>query len=197
MKGLLHSKRFKEKLYRWLFMYVGVIGLLTTVITYSKYVTQFTSEEKSARSAKFEADIVYTDSLGNGCDEKVTGCTTGVYRPTSQIKYYFRLTADFEVLADLYLTVRIARKTDNITPEDFKIVSIRNVKSGESIQIDDPKKKTLTIQNEYDDVTGKMTTINDIYEVVVEYTGDINSETFSTEEKPIIEVGYTASQRNS
>ena len=40
MKGLLHSKRFKENLYRWLFMYVGVIALLTTVITYSKYVTQ-------------------------------------------------------------------------------------------------------------------------------------------------------------
>lgn len=196
MKGLLHSKRFKEKLYRWLFMYVGVIGLLTTVITYSKYVTQFTSEEKNARPAKFEADIVYTDSLGNGCDEKVTGCTTGVYRPTSEIKYYFRLTTDFEVLTDVLLTVRIARKEDNVTPEDFEIVSIRNLKDTNPILVND-KIKTLKIQNEYDEDTKKMTSTNDVYEVVVRYTGDINSDTFSTKEKPVIEVGYTASQRTS
>ena len=96
MKGLLHSKRFKENLYRWLFMYVGVIALLTTVITYSKYVTQLIPTEEKARPAKFDVEIANTDSAGNDCT-KVESVTTGIYRPTSEIKYYFKIKADLEV----------------------------------------------------------------------------------------------------
>ena len=40
MKELLHSKVFKQKLRKWLMMYCGVMFVFTTVVTYSRYITQ-------------------------------------------------------------------------------------------------------------------------------------------------------------
>ncbi len=190
MKGLLHSKRFKENLYRWLFMYVGVIGLLTTVITYSKYVTKMVPHEETGRITNFKADIKYTDKDGNPCVEG-TRCTTGVYRPTSEIKYYFTLETEFEVLADLYLTTKIK---DSET-ENFEIISIRNVTTDASVAVNG-ERYTLEIQNELD-VDNRPVPTKEVYEVTVKYKGTISSSTdFSKEAKPVIEVGYTAEQRN-
>lgn len=201
MKGLLHSKRFKENLYRWLFMYVGVIGLLTTVITYSKYMTQLVPNGDTAKTAIFEADIKYTDASGNVCAAG-TSCTTGVYRPTSEIKYYFILETNFEVLADIYLTTRI--KDDDYSKQ-FKIISIKKVVSPtEKTTIVDDKTTgfdgmlyTAHFQNEMD-VDNRPKPSKELYEVTVQYKGTFDSTTeFSTEAKPVIEVGYTAEQRNS
>lgn len=191
MKGLLHSKRFRENLYRWLFMYVGVIGLLTTVITYSKYMTELISDTDSSRPATFKADIKYTDAQGNPCVDGIK-CTTGIYRPTSEIKYYFTLETEFEVLADLYLTTRIKEsEVDN-----FEIVSIKNVTADTEVTVND-KRYTLEIKNEMDLDTNPVPT-KDVYEVTVKYKGTINSSTdFSKEAKPVIEVGYTAEQRTN
>lgn len=56
MKGLLHSKKFKDNLKKWLCMYVGVILLLTTVITYSKYISSFQGNDK-VETAKFNLKL--------------------------------------------------------------------------------------------------------------------------------------------
>ncbi len=67
MKGLLQSKRFRKNLGKWLFMYTGVMLLLTTVITYSKYITSLQSSS-NASTAKFELAIHCTSSNGKTCD---------------------------------------------------------------------------------------------------------------------------------
>ncbi len=56
MKGLLQSKKFKNNLKKWLCMYVGVMLLLTTVITYSKYISKFQGSTK-ASPAKFQIEL--------------------------------------------------------------------------------------------------------------------------------------------
>lgn len=73
MKGLLQSKKFRNNLKKWLCMYVGVLLLLTTVITYSKYITSLQSEGK-ADTAKFNLLLEpfdVDDSVHNINDELV------------------------------------------------------------------------------------------------------------------------------
>lgn len=191
MKGLLHSKRFKEKLYRWLFMYVGVLGLLTTVITYSKYITKLTPKEDSARSAVFKADIVYVaDESGTPCP--AAGCPNNMYRPTSEIKYYFKLNTDFEVLTDLFLTLRIAQIDGNYN--NYEIVSIRNVNDTEPIKVN-AKTTTITIQNAIQN--DKITSMDGIYEVVVKYDGELKKGTAFNSLDTVLIVDYSAEQRSS
>ena len=50
MKGLLHSKLFRKNLFTWLFMYIIVIGLFTTVVTYSKYISSMQNADKTITS---------------------------------------------------------------------------------------------------------------------------------------------------
>lgn len=86
MKGLLHSKLFRKNLFKWIFMYVTVIGLFTSVVTYSKYISDMQSSDK-AKVALFDASITY-DGLCTGVNENET-CDIGDFRPTSKISYYF------------------------------------------------------------------------------------------------------------
>ena len=124
MKGLLHSKTFQRKLYKWLFMYVGILLLLTTVITYSKYISRLMSSD-TARPAKFDISVV-----PNNCtDEESDGvhCNIGKYRPTGNIDYYFTLKSDSEVKTDIFLTIALNKR--------FKLVSIKEI-DGEDINFD-------------------------------------------------------------
>ena len=203
MKGLLHSKRFKENLYRWLFMYVGVIALLTTVITYSKYVTQLIPTEEKALPAKFDVEIANTDSAGNDC-RKVECVTTGIYRPTSEIKYYFKFKADLEVSAEILLLVRI----NEAYRDDFKIVSVKESKvtGFETVTNDSTNNPEsiyrVKLENEQDSITNEYKPIEKVYEVTVQYKDldSFNSKTDSNdflEAKNVLEVGYTAEQKNN
>ncbi len=115
MKGLLQSKRFRTNLYKWLFMYAGVMMLLITVITYSKFITSMSTKD-TARTTKFNIDINYlncNDDCGENCDEKnsyITSnniCKTENYRPTSTIEYAFNVKKDVEVKTILALNIDI------------------------------------------------------------------------------------------
>lgn len=113
MKGLLHSKRFKTNLRKWLFMYVGVMVLLTSVITYSKYITSLQYDDK-ARTSKFAFEITPTacptieESICNATAEN----SNTVCRPTQVIASCFTVdTTGLEVDSDFYLTLDPALKT--------------------------------------------------------------------------------------
>ena len=68
MKGLLQSKRFKKNLGKWVFMYVICMGIFTTVITYSKYISNMLDDDDSARVSKFNVGLKYCkDAL---CEEE-------------------------------------------------------------------------------------------------------------------------------
>lgn len=115
MKGLLQSKRFKTNLKKWLFMYVGVMALLTSVITYSKYITSMMSVPDEATIPKFN---VYTEQLE--CPTSDAECLN-TYRPTGQrIPFYFKVNSEeLETEADLILTFGILNKFELVEIDEI------------------------------------------------------------------------------
>lgn len=71
MKGLLQSKRFLKNLGKWVCMYAGVMLLLTTVVTYSKYMTSLQAND-SASTARFEISLMCVKSNGKDCNLDTT-----------------------------------------------------------------------------------------------------------------------------
>lgn len=121
MKGLLHSKRFKKNLAKWLFMYVGVMLILTSVITYSRYISSWLQADE-ARITKFNVKI---DKLICTDYEDEERCSKN--RPTASIPYYVKLdTKELETNALLVLTFDVDSR--------FEIIKIDEVeKNGEAV----------------------------------------------------------------
>lgn len=112
MKGLLQSKRFKQNLYKWLFMYVGVLLLLATVITYSRYIANLLGSNEDARPARFHVKVEPV-----GCNAINKSCNTGAYLFDDEIPYEFQVdTSELEANADLVITVT--------AHDDFEITEI-------------------------------------------------------------------------
>lgn len=123
MKMLLHNKRFRKNLKRWLFAYIFVMLSFSLVITYSKYITSMSVDE-AARPAKFNVEIKYDESLASNCEtDDITGaatCSTGSYRPTSEIPYQFSVdTRGLEVATTFLLDIKV--------DDDFEIIKLEEV----------------------------------------------------------------------
>lgn len=141
MKGLLQSKIFKKSLKKWLFMYVMCMGLFTTVVTYSKYISNMLDGGDEARVSKFNINLQYCNN--ELCEENNLEPNTDTYRPTSKMEYYFAIdSSNLEVNADLFITIN----TDN----HFKIEKIEKNTNGTYITIDgsgkDNSGKIMTIK---------------------------------------------------
>lgn len=109
MKGLLQSKIFKKNLGKWLFMYLLCMGLFTTVITYSKYISSLLDESDSARVSKFNIVLKYC-SDATCSDATTTAPSVTTYRPFDDMIYYFAIdSSNLEVDTDLYLTLGLDR----------------------------------------------------------------------------------------
>lgn len=186
MKGLLRSQKFRSKLYKWLFMYVGVMALFATVITYSKYISSFDGNDE-ARTAKFYAQIDYL-----GCQSKNESngsCDAGTFRKTSPIEYRFAVnTTNFEVTTDFALTFIV-------DSTNFKITKL----------LDESNNKELDISNVIDGKISVPDTIKDgvsqntkkkisNYTLTVEYIGN---NSLTKEYKDIVKVGYSAEQQKN
>lgn len=121
MKWLLHSKRFKKNLFKWLFLYIGVMCALTSVITYSRYITSMQSSD-TARAAKFDVTVKdICNTLTN------TKCNLDSVRPTNTntFDYYFELdTTNLEVLSSIYLYVYVYDDFDinnDVTLKEYNV----------------------------------------------------------------------------
>lgn len=148
MKSLLCNKKVRLNLYKWLGMYVGVIALFTSVVTYSKYMSKLSSND-SARVASFEVKVNYEGA--EGCDAADTDatCLVGKYRPTSEIPYYFSVdTRRLEVRTYFVLNINVANS--------FSIVKLERLIEGTG--------------NLYEDVTYKN---NQVRKIVEARKGDI------------------------
>lgn len=111
MKRLLQSKRFKRNLQKWLCMYVGAVLLLTSVVTYSKYITSLGVVD-GARVTRFRVKIT-----SDNCTDKGV-CDTDNYSQVSDIPYKFKIdTSELEVRT--FLSVSI-----DVDP-DFLILSVK------------------------------------------------------------------------
>lgn len=144
MKNLLHSKKFRKNLYRWLGMYIGVMLFFTSVITYSKYMIGFV-EVENARVANFNIDIHYNEVVGNCKPGALETCTTGKYRPTSPISYYFTVdTQNIEVRTFFILTINVnpnfeiieLASVENNSNNDYQPIDIENIKKNNKINLE-------------------------------------------------------------
>ena len=186
MKGLLHSKKFRNNLYKWLIAYVGVMLLLTTVITYSKYISSLEIGDE-ARATKFKVRIDFTNcSLASG-----KTCDSGVFLANEALKYSFSVdTSELEANALLALTITVNK--------DFEVLSLENKTTNTMIC---QKGETLCDGNVISlfGSDGKIVPASkkDLtnYEITVKYTG--NESTFNYKEQKftnIVKVGYSAMQ---
>lgn len=128
MKKLLQNKRFRTNLYKWLTMYVCVMAVFTTVVTYSKYISNMGTDEQ-ARVANFEVGIHFEscsdieEAKANQDGTMLSVCDMGTSRPTSVLPYYFSLdTTKLEADAVLALTI--------YANNQFKIVELQNITTG-------------------------------------------------------------------
>ncbi len=191
MRRLLHSKKFRANLYKWLFMYIGVMGIFTTVVTYSKYMTRLESSD-AARPASFYVGISHVDCSQINESDKTT-CESGTFRPTSEIEYTFKVdTSKVEVNTEFLLTLR-AR-------DEFKIKKFQNVTAGKEPIILDNAVYThtdaITVGQINNRLVGKMASSNTsevIYKVTLQYTGNIKNVDPSYDK--IVQIGYTATQQ--
>lgn len=188
MKGLLQSRVFKKNLRKWLLMYIGVMVLLTTVVTYSKYISSFNAED-TARVTKFRVKI---DFLGHNCSVTTAKtCNTGNILPYEDQYYTFTIDqSDLEVNTDLLITTRI----DN---SNFYIKKLEEL-SGQTV------KKTMTGNDQSlsiskDVLASDNSTIT--YRITVAYKNPTRDEDgdliydLNSNETYNIYVGYSATQK--
>lgn len=192
MKGLLHSKRFKKNLSKWLCMYIGVMLLLTTVITYSKYISSFMGKDE-ARAAKFKVMI---NSTGCVFDTTKESCDSGVYFRDDSITYFFTVdTRELEAAAEFVLSIsvhdqfqveKIVKGKSTLCEGDGCVLNSQNVIS------------LLTDQKETEDILAGRGTITD-YEVTVKFKGDdkdFENLNYQSQSYQIVTLGYSATQKN-
>lgn len=201
MKGLLQSKRFRKNLKKWLCMYVGTLLILTTVITYSKYISSLGLNDES-RVTKFDVEINQLDmplcsgDINTSCCNNTSGqltCTTNEYRPTEKITYKFEVVPNFEVNTLLVTSIYI--------PENFEVLSIKENddtllydKDNSIVSNVEINNQTIEIKRNVD-VSQDNPNIAKSYEVVVKYIYDENTYNFDATNKSFtINVGYSATQ---
>lgn len=182
MKGLLQSKKFRKNLGKWLFMYTGVMLLLTTVITYSKYITSLQSKS-DASTARFELHFNCESSNGKNCGED-----TEAYEVTED---GLLLTYTFTVDASK-MDVKSKLKLLTFVDKSFTIENISIDKCVES----ETKKSLVCPLAELEipkDISGEQS-----FEVKVKYNGTLD-ELSKDKENPtrfdeFVTIGYSVEQ---
>lgn len=176
MKELLSSKKFKTNLFRWLFAYVGVLMLLTMVVTYSKYMTSLETKDES-RPAMFVANfknevLECQDGLGNACD-------TLEYRPTTPIEYSFSLdTTGTEVKTYMRTSIYVDKNFD---------IEALNLENGMSIDFTSDTIENGTIETIDDKKVYKFT---DGTKAQIGFDTTLNKKKITIEETILPRNGY-------
>lgn len=180
MKGLLHSNKFKKNLKKWLCMYIGALLILTSVVTYSKYISNLSMASDNAKVRRFDVDIYKSDNEGNICsiDNLSDKCKIGSYLPTEDMKFYFTVDISVvEVKTEIKLDIAIKEELK----DNFKIAKIKNltnnldigVKNGSKEEvkyfvnnaIDNKMIYEVTVKNKEGNVDGTLKGIFDILNI--------------------------------
>ena len=211
MKGLLQSKIFRKNLKKWLCMYVGVLLLLTTVVTYSKYISKYNVDD-DARITKFDVTVKNIENENLTCTGEIDklDCTTkDTYRPTTKIPYEFVVTPNFEVNTLLATTIYVPAsfnietleeingkvlydEKENIKDSSITISKIKN-KNEKGEEVDTATIITITKKIDTDDIINSNTPKT--YKITIKYNYD--EETYLTADKEnlsVIKIGYSATQ---
>ena len=211
MKGLLQSKIFRKNLKKWLCMYVGALLLLTTVVTYSKYISKYNVDD-DARITKFDVTVKNIENENLTCTGEIDklDCTTkDTYRPTTKIPYEFVVTPNFEVNTLLATTIYVPAsfnietleeingkvlydEKENIKDSSITISKIKN-RNEKGEEVDTATIITITKKIDTDDIINSNTPKT--YKITIKYNYD--EETYLTADKEnlsVIKIGYSATQ---
>ena len=215
MGKLLHSKTFRSNLIKWIFLYVGALIVVTSVVTYSKYITQMTGTA-NARTAKFNIGVTQgtmcSTIANNHCGENL------VYKPYDKIEYRFSVnTTGTEVTTDVVFRVNV--------DGNFKILSVSDGTNTVStpglgydqiltdedlgtsqvsyLMVTDPGTGEITDNHlNIVDTCSKDDVINKTYIVTIQYRRDqiVNADTeahiFDSSSNPVVKVEYSAEQKD-
>ena len=184
MKYLLYSKSFKKNLAKWLGMYLGMICLLTVVVTYSRYISDLTSNEV-ARVAKFNVEVTY-DQTCSSLNSSET-CDYGSIRPTGSWVYYFTIdTRELEVSTTFV--------TNIVVDPDFNNYRLYNVTNGERLYVLDAdytiNNNLITIVEDIDASSGYLRK----YKLIIDYK-NVNNYSQEYNYDNVVVVGYSAIQK--
>ena len=149
MFKLLHSKLFRQNLFKWIFMYIAALGLLTSVITYSKYITALIHDE-SVRSSKFIVGIEpYNNDMFGCSDEDGQSCESNVQlRPTKEIEVYFKLDLNqLEVMTNVVLRASAGTLEGNFVQDNGAIPSQMEILRIE--EVDKDRNPILKTEEDY------------------------------------------------
>ncbi len=204
MKGLLHSKTFRENLYKWLILYVGIMLLLTTVITYSRYISRFQGENDRAETARFNIAIKELECK----DSKTGSCAQDSYWFTNEVEYYFSVdTTDVEISAKEMLTIKLHSNFDIVgiyaldlerdgVMQDGKIVDLESLKKTETpLNTDQTTQEgsiVLSLKDEFNAKNGKVKG----YHVVVKEKPDVKNDSDFYNYNDILKINYLAEQKD-
>ena len=210
MSRLLRNRLFRTNLLRWFVLYIGVLFIFTTVVTYSKYITTLPVEDK-ARPAKFNVSIT-NDKI---CSTLSGLCNLSSYKPYDEIEYYFTVdTTEVEVLANLVLKITVNQEfriidftyisnsdfnvdfpdvgevpdhlTDIVLPDDSELSYVND-------DDDSTKNNIITIVGETGVLKGKKQT----YKLKLKFNNDAYDSNYisSHDYNKIVKIGYSASQK--
>ena len=158
MKGIIHSKRFKKSFGKWLFMYILCMGFFTTVVTYSKYISNMLNKD-TARVSKFGVNLKYC--ADKSCEKELDIDKATNYLPYEEIVYYFGVDkSNLEVNSNLILTVS--------TDRHFKIKKVFKIIDGNEQEITSISKSGDKTFSMPESATVGDTKIS-VYKVIVEY----------------------------
>lgn len=180
MNSLLHSKRFKKNLFKWLMMYCGVLCMLTIVVTYSRYITTYNGSD-DARVAKFALDMTYSKICQN--QESGTTCDMGNTRPEEYLEYEFNIDATKGEVNTIVVANVIINKS-------FEFISLTPIK-GNNMSYD-------LIENGIEFTGTMLKGTKNTYKIKLKYK-EYNTDAYK---KPIdydniLKVDYAATQENS
>lgn len=161
MGWVLHSKMFKEKLTKWIIMYIAVMCLLGSVITYSRYITSLQKDPEDVKPARFnvvmepvfekceDGTITKTDKDGNVTVIPVDKCGLSS-RPTKGLEYTFSVNYD-ELDANALVIIRMAFN-------GYSIMNYKNIVLYEIISSEDEQKEIplFEFKDDKSETTGKL-----------------------------------------
>ena len=184
MKYLLYSKSFKKNLAKWLGMYLGMICLFTVVVTYSRYISNLTSNEE-ARVAKFNVEVTYDDVCSTLDSTEI--CNYGSIRPTGSLVYYFTVdTTELEVDTTFVTNVLIHK--------DFNNYRLYDVTNGETLYIENDD---YTVSENLISIVEDINAINGYkrkYKLIIDYK-NVNNYSIEYNYDNVVVVGYSAIQK--
>ena len=108
MSRLLHSKTFRNNLFKWLILYVCAILVVTSVVTYSKYMSSMMGQS-TGRAAKFNVGL----TKGSICSSTSDVCDLASFKPYDTLEYNFSINpAELEVKSNVVLVVNVDSNFD-------------------------------------------------------------------------------------